>query len=190
MASWQVPFLLVPGRVNYIHQFLKVYLPSSSFNGMNHATWLIDALQWWTITPLPVTNGSCACHCDSQCNIISCSSLVGDSLGFWRRSFGALVPNGQQWLNEQQPEFFHENQGTLGTVHQIILIVAGSNSKSLSSKCPHFHQASNTMIRGKCLILVIGKDHISHSFAPVTPGIYYLLVAYYPATCYFNRNLP
>ena len=131
MASWLVR--TVSSMEGKLHQFLKVYLPSSSFNGMHHAIWLIDAFQWWTITPLPVTNGSCACHCDSQCNIISCSSLVGIFTVFFEKIvLGLWYPMvNNDWMNSSL-NFLHENQGTLGsTVHQFILIVGRFQFKIL-----------------------------------------------------------
>ena len=55
MASWQVRTVSSSEGKLYTSILEFVYLPSSSFNGMHHATWLIDAFQWWTSTQLPLT---------------------------------------------------------------------------------------------------------------------------------------
>lgn len=123
------------------------------------------------------------------------SSHVLPWWGFTRFLRRSSWGSGTQWSTmieiKSSLNFSNENQGTLvSTVHQIILIVAGSNSKYFLKQMSTLpaglhHNDSREM----------SNSGNSRSFAPVThttyiPGIYYLLVAYYRATCYLNRNLP
>ena len=189
MASWQVPFLLVPGRVNYIHQFLNlcIFQAQASMECTMPLDWLMlsndEQSPPYQLPTDPVLATAIPSATSShvlpwwEFSLVFLEKIV---LGLWY----PMVNN--DWMNSSL------NFSTKTRVLWLEWFDCGRFQfkillKQMSTLPAGFY---NTMIREKRLILVIGDDHISHSFAPVTPGIYYLLVAYYPATCYFNRNLP